>query len=107
MTAQSATPPHRRRSELGAARRQATTMLRMGSGDLLRRIDLAVLEPIEAYALRAILEYEGLRVNWFPIATTGQLRRLLSGGESPTGHLVFCCHGDERGIVLEGLAQGD
>lgn len=66
-----------------------------------------MLEPIEAYALRAILEYEGLRVNWFPVATTGQFRRLLSGAESPAGHLVFCCHGDERGIVLEGLAQGD
>lgn len=73
--------------------------------NLARGVDLAVLEPIEAYALRAILEYEGLRVNWFPVATTRQLQRLISGAESPAGHLVICCHGDELGIVLEGLAS--
>lgn len=74
---------------------------------LRRGIDLAVLEPVEAYALRAILEYEGLRVNWFPIATWGQLRHLLTGEHAPARHLVICCHGDEQGIVLEGLAPED
>ena len=78
-----------------------------GSRDLLRRVDLAVLEPIEAYALRAILEYEGLRVNWLPIATWEELQHLLEGTESPAEHLVICCHGDERGIVVEGLPPED
>ncbi|HKF76907.1 MAG TPA: hypothetical protein VKF59_12245 [Candidatus Dormibacteraeota bacterium] len=78
-----------------------------GAGaDLARGVDLAALEPIEAYVLRAILEYEGLRVNWFPVATMEQLLGLLRGAESHARHLVICCHGDERGIVVPELAPG-
>ena len=66
-------------------------------------VDLAVLDAVEAYALRGILEYEGVRVNWFPIATPRHLVNVLNGTESQSDHLVICSHGDERGIVVDEL----
>jgi hypothetical protein len=69
----------------------------------LSAVDLVVMEPVEAYALRGILEYIGLRVNWLPIARPQHLVDVLSAKESHAPHLILCCHGDERGIVLDEL----
>lgn len=66
-------------------------------------VDLVVLDPIEAYALRGVLEYMGLRVNWWPIGRPQHLVEVLGRQESAAPHVILCCHGDERGLVLEEL----
>lgn len=66
-------------------------------------VDLVVLDTVEAYGLRGILEYMGLRVNWLPIGRPQHLIEVLGGQESAAPHVIVCCHGDERGIVLEEL----
>ncbi len=58
---------------------------------------------VETYGLRAILEYMGLRVNWLPIGRPQHLIVALGDQELAASHVIVCCHGDERGIVLEKL----
>ena len=66
-------------------------------------VDLVVLDAVEAYGLRGILEYMGLRVNWLPIGRPQHLIEALGNQESAAPHVIVCCHGDKRGIVLEKL----
>ena len=66
-------------------------------------VDPVVLDAVEGYGLRGILEYMGLRVNWLPIGRPQHLIDALGDQEWAAPHVIVSCHGDERGIVLEKL----
>ena len=66
-------------------------------------VDPVVLDAVEGYGLRGILEYMGLRVNWLPIGRPQHLIDAPGDQESAAPHVIVSCHGDERGIVLEKL----
>lgn len=58
----------------------------------------------ESNAIRAVLESLGVRVNFFGVGQARHLASVLDGTEGGSPWIVLCCHGDEGGIVLPGLA---
>lgn len=58
----------------------------------------------EAYALRGLLTEYGADVRLLPVGSPRHLADVLNGTLSRADHLLLCCHGDERGILLDELA---
>jgi len=58
----------------------------------------------EPYALRSLLAGYGADVRILPVGTPRHLADVLNGTLSQAKHLVFSCHGNDRGIVLDRLA---
>ncbi|MEU6040688.1 hypothetical protein ABZ801_35345 [Actinomadura sp. NPDC047616] len=58
----------------------------------------------EPHALRGLLAEYGADVRLLPIGAPQHLADVLGGRQSRAEHLVLCCHGDERGILLDELA---
>ena len=60
-----------------------------------------------AQTRRLVLEEFGARVNFLPITSPSRLVAALSGESEfgPAPHIFICGHGDERGILLEELAE--
>ncbi|GAA2366567.1 hypothetical protein GCM10010417_30060 [Streptomyces carpaticus] len=46
----------------------------------------------------------GADVRLLPVGSPRHLADVLNGTLSRADHLVLCCHGDERGILLDELA---
>lgn len=67
-------------------------------------LDLVMLDDWEALALRGVLERFGFTVNLMPIGRPQHLVDVLSSAASSAPHMLLCYHGDERGILPEGLA---
>ncbi|MEW1655534.1 hypothetical protein [Streptomyces sp. NPDC093707] len=57
----------------------------------------------EPYALRSLLAEYGADVRLLPVGSPSHLAGVLNGTLSRADHLVLCCHGDERGILLDTL----
>lgn len=67
---------------------------------------VAVSEDSEAAVLRAMLEgFGGIETEWLPIGRPSELGAILGGRETMARHLILSCHGDERGLLLPGLAE--
>ncbi|WP_019359911.1 CHAT domain-containing protein [Streptomyces sp. AA1529] len=56
------------------------------------------------YALRDLLAGYGADVRLLPVGSPRHLADVLNGTLSQAEHLVFSCHGDSRGMVLDRLA---
>lgn len=58
----------------------------------------------EPYALRSMLAEYRADVRLLPVGSPSHLAEVLNGAVSRAAHLVFSCHGDERGILMDPLA---
>ena len=67
-------------------------------------VDLIDVDDILAsLTIRSALEYSGIRVNFYPIATSSQLIDALNGGAGENGYILLNCHGVEGGLHLPEL----
>ncbi|MEU0375058.1 CHAT domain-containing protein [Streptomyces sp. NPDC006283] len=58
----------------------------------------------EPYALRSMLAEYGTDVRVLPVGAPSHLAEVLNGTLSRAEHLVFSCHGDQRGMLMDPLA---
>ncbi|MDJ1137519.1 hypothetical protein [Streptomyces iconiensis] len=58
----------------------------------------------EPYVLRDLLTSYGADTRLLSVGSPNHLVDVLNGTLSRAEHLVLCCHGDERGVLLEELA---
>lgn len=69
------------------------------------KVDLIVIgEPLEAVALRSVLESFGVEVRCHFIGHVKRLVSFLNAEEFLYKVVILSCHGDERGIILPELA---
>ena len=69
--------------------------------------DLICLEDgIGVQALRATLEYFGVRVNYLPVGAGGDFIRYLGAPGASSAHVIIAGHGLPRGFCLDELAPG-
>ncbi len=64
-------------------------------------IDIIGIEgPLEVTAIRACLEYWGVKVNTYWIGQPGHITELLNGEQLRSKHLLITGHGNEAGFSL-------
>lgn len=71
---------------------------------LPRAVDLLALDYQEAIAVRFLLEYIGVRVTIHLPGLPREVLDVLVAQRPCEEHLILCCHGDDRGIVMDELA---
>ena len=67
-------------------------------------VDVLALDYPEAIALRFLLEAIGIQVRLHLPGLPHEVMEVLVASRPAEEHLILCCHGDERGIVFDGLA---
>jgi hypothetical protein len=73
---------------------------------MVNKVDIInIKDDFEAFALRPVLEYFGLKVELHLIATSNDLVKILGKGNNLSSTVIIMCHGEDNAISMPPLGE--